>query len=83
MDAIFPLCCVITGRFKILLNVVTMEIVLSNTWKHHLRIWPIFQGNNFNVLSEVKVGGGCLDWRCKELVIYPSDLKNTVNADQP
>jgi len=44
-----------------LLNVVTMEIVLSNTWKHHLRSWPVFQGNNFNVLSEVKVGGGCLD----------------------
>lgn len=33
-----------------LLNVVMMEIVLSNTWKRHLRIWPIFQGDNFNVL---------------------------------
>lgn len=76
MDVIFPLCCIITGRFKTLLNFVMMEIDLSNTWKHHLRIWPIFQANHFGVSSEVK------DWRCKELLIYPLDVKNTVIADQ-
>lgn len=63
-----------------LLNLVMMGIVLSNTWKRHLRSLPVFQGNNSSVLSEVKIGGDCLDWSCKDLVICPSDLTNRINA---
>lgn len=43
-----------------LLNFVMMGIVLGNTWKHPSRILPVFQGNNFSVLSEGKMGEDCL-----------------------